>query len=77
MSLATKVAAASEANKNKGAKQYENYAIAATLMKAKKAGKDAFPSTDIESLVEMSLKVVADNFKEYPKLEGVTDNNVL
>lgn len=30
-------------------------------MKARKKGETAFPSTDIESLVEMSLKVVAQN----------------
>ena len=37
----------------------ENFNIAVALMKARKKGEKAFPSTDIESLVEMSLKVVA------------------
>jgi hypothetical protein len=32
-------------------------------MKARRKGEDAFPSTDIESLVELSLKVVAENFE--------------
>ena len=59
MSLASKVAANSQANVNKGAKQYENYEIAVQLMKARRKGEQAFPSTDIESLVEISLKVVA------------------
>jgi hypothetical protein len=45
-------------------------------MKARKKGETAFPSTDIESLVEMSLKVVAQNFSLYPELEGVTDENI-
>lgn len=46
-------------------------------MKARRKGETAFPSADIESLVEMSIKVVAQNFTLYPELEGVTDNNVL
>jgi len=46
-------------------------------MKARRKGEQAFPSTDIESLVEISLKVVADNFHLYPQLEGVEDDNVL
>lgn len=46
-------------------------------MKARKAGEDAFPSDDIESLVEMSLKVVADNFEKYPELKGINDEAVL
>ena len=45
-----------------GQKPAENYYIAHELMKARKAGDKAFPSEDIESLVEMSLKVVAKNF---------------
>mgnify|MGYP001127212965 FL=1 len=36
MSLASKVAATSGANANKGPKQYDNYAIAVQLMKARK-----------------------------------------
>lgn len=46
-------------------------------MKARRKGVDAFPSKDIESLVEMALKVVAKNFDMYPQLEGVEDSNVL
>lgn len=46
-------------------------------MKARKKGEHAFPSTDIESLVEMSLKVVANNIHMYPNLQGVEDQNVL
>ncbi len=42
-------------------------------MKARKKGEQAFPSTDIESLVEMSLKVVANNIQMYPSLEGVEE----
>jgi len=47
--------------------------IAVQLMKAKKKGEKAFPSKDIESLVEMALKVVAQNISLYPALEGVED----
>ena len=46
-------------------------------MKARKKGETAFPSNDIQSLVEMSLKVVADNISLYPELKGVKDDNVL
>ena len=42
-------------------------------MKARKKHETAFPSTDIETLVEMALKVVAANFDLYPSLDGVTD----
>jgi len=73
MSLASKVGA-SKGGANKG---YPNYKIAQELMKARRKGESAFPSSDIESLVEMSIKVVAENFSLYPNLEGVTDNNVL
>ena len=65
------------AKDKKGEKQVENYEIAVQLMKARKKGEQAFPSTDIESLVEMSLKVVAKNFHMYPELEGISDHNVL
>jgi hypothetical protein len=51
--------------------------ISVQLMRARKKGETAFPSKDIESLVEMALKVVADNITLYPALEGVEDNNVL
>lgn len=76
MSLASKVAATSGANANKGPKQYENYAIAVQLMKARRKNESAFPSSDIESLVEMSLKVVAQNFHLYPQLDGVADLDI-
>jgi len=46
-------------------------------MKARKKGEEAFPSKDIESLVEMALKVVAQNISLYPGLDDVEDNNVL
>ena len=42
-------------------------------MKARKRNEEAFPSKDIETLVEMALKVVAANFHLYPQLEGVHD----
>ena len=45
-------------------------------MKARRKGEKAFPSPDIETLVEMSLKVVAQNFDMYPELEGIDDQNV-
>lgn len=60
-----------------GTKPAENYYIAHELMKARKAGEKAFPSEDIESLVEMSLKVVAANFQRYPELTGIKDEEIL
>lgn len=45
-------------------------------MKAKKKNEEAFPSKDIETLVEMAYKVVAANFDLYPELEGVEDQGV-
>jgi hypothetical protein len=45
-------------------------------MKARRKNEDAFPSQDIESLVEMAIKVVAANFDLYPALEGVTDTQI-
>jgi len=45
-------------------------------MKARQKGIQAFPSEDIESLVEIALKVVARNITMYPDLKGVTDKNV-
>lgn len=44
-------------------------------MKARRKNETAFPSNDIESLVEMSLKVVAQNFHLYPELDGITTDN--
>ncbi len=43
------------------------------IMKAKRKNEEAFPSKDIETLVEMAIKVVANNFHLYPHLEGVMD----
>ena len=37
----------------------------------------AFPSKDIETLVEMAIKVVAANFDRYPELTGVHDSTIL
>jgi hypothetical protein len=42
-------------------------------VKAKQANKTAFPSDEIESLVEIAYKQVARNFKMFPELKGVTD----
>lgn len=46
-------------------------------MKARRKNETAFPSDDIESLVEIAYKIVADNFKRYADLEGVQDENIL
>jgi hypothetical protein len=59
MSISKNIAANSTANANKGPEQYKNYELAIALMKARRKGETAFPSSDIETLVEMSLKVVA------------------
>lgn len=45
-------------------------------MKARRKGEKAFPSEDIETLVEMALKVVAQNYEQYPELKGIEDENV-
>ena len=42
-------------------------------MEARRKGEKAFPSDDIESLVEIAYKVVARNFQLYPHLDGVYD----
>ena len=57
-------------------KQFDNYEIAVQITKARKKNENAFPSNDIETLVEMAIKVVAANFKRYPELEGVNDTHV-
>ena len=46
------------------------------ITKARKKNEEAFPSKDIETLVEMAIKVVAANFERYPELEGVTDTKI-
>lgn len=43
-------------------KQFDNYEIALQITKARKRNEEAFPSSDIETLVEMAIKVVAANF---------------
>jgi hypothetical protein len=52
---------------------FDNYEIALQITKARKKHEEAFPSKDIETLVEMAIKVVAANFERYPELDGVTD----
>ena len=42
-------------------------------MKARRRNEDAFPSKDIETLVEMAIKVVAASFSQHAELTGVTD----
>jgi hypothetical protein len=54
-------------------KAFDNYEIAVQITKARKRNEEAFPSTDIETLVQMAIKVVAANFEMYPELEGVND----
>ena len=44
------------------------------ITKARKKNEEAFPSTDIETLVQIAIKVVAANFEMYPELEGVNDS---
>jgi len=44
------------------AKTFDNYEIAIQISKARKRNEEAFPSKDIETLVEMAIKVVAANF---------------
>ena len=56
---------------------YNNRYIAKTIMKAKKKGDTAFPSNEIETLVEIALKVVAKNFQLYPNLSGIEDPHVM
>ena len=57
-------------------KAFDNYEIAVQITKARKRNEHAFPSTDIETLVQMAIKVVAANFEMYPELDGVSDNFV-
>ena len=63
--------------REKEIKQMDNYEIAVQITKARKKNETAFPSSDIETLVEMAYKVVAANFQRYPELEGVTDPVIL
>ena len=52
---------------------YDNQYIAIEIAKARKRNAEAFPSKDIETLVEMAIKVVAANFDLYPSLQGMND----
>ena len=81
MSLAQKIADKqskehAHAKKNKQ-KTYENFEIAEKILKARRRQEDAFPSSDIETLVEMSLRVCAKNFSLYPQLNGIENANLL
>ena len=78
MSLAAKVhasrkAAKAEAEDAKTKEAFNNRYIAKVIIKAKKNKDRAFPSNEIESLIEIAYKVVAKNFDKYPELGGVTD----
>ena len=57
-------------------KTFDNYEIAVQIMKAKRKNEEAFPSKDIETLVEMAIKVVAANLHLYHHLEGIHDQHV-
>ena len=46
-------------------------------MEARRNNVEAFPSSEIESLTEISYNVVAENFSMYPELKGITDDKVL
>lgn len=48
-----------QGGQNKKNYSTENYNIAIAIMKARRKGEKAFPSDDIETLVEMALRVVA------------------
>ena len=43
-------------------KTFDNYEIAIHISKTRKRNEEAFPSKDIETLMEMAIKVVAANF---------------
>lgn len=67
MSLAQKIAASKKtAREHAEAKAREEAfntrQIAKTIVKAKQQNKMAFPSDEIESLVEIAYKTVANNF---------------
>jgi hypothetical protein len=81
MSLAQKVAASRRlAREQEEAKKREELAkasmpitkdtqnIATAIVKAKQANKVAFPSDEIESLVELAYRQVAKNFSMFPEL---------
>ncbi len=81
MSLAKNIAASKKAAKAEAAEAekreaFNNRYIAKTIMKAKKDKSEAFASNEIESLQEIALLVVADNFDQYPDLEGIKDEKI-
>ena len=59
---ASKKAAKAEAAENEKREAFNNRYIAKTIMKSKKAGKPAFANSDIETLQDLALYVVAKNF---------------
>ena len=46
------------------------------IVKAKQQNKIAFPSNEIESLVEIAFKQVAKNFNMFPEMAGVSDETI-
>ena len=46
-------------------------------MDARKNNKEAFPSSEIETLTEIAYKVCAENFSMYPELTGIKEEKVL
>jgi hypothetical protein len=79
MSLANKVSkdnAATLAEKKKQAGKITNQEIAKQIQKARRKNEDAFPNKDIETLVEMAIRVCAQNYELYPDMEGVTESNI-
>ena len=78
MSLAKNIAASKKAAKAEAAEAekreaFNNRYIAKTIMRAKKDNGIAFASNEIDSLQDIALLVVADNFERYPQLEGIED----
>jgi len=68
--------AKAEAEEREKQEAFNNRYIAKTIMKAKKKGDTAFPSNEIETLQEIAQAVVAENFKEYPHLNGIEDPQI-
>jgi hypothetical protein len=74
MKAAKKEVANDPALKDAKAKQdLENRQIAKKIMEARKNSKEAFPSSEIQTLTEIAYTVVAENFSEYPELKGIKD----
>lgn len=81
MSLAAQIAASRKAAKKEAEEEkqkaaFDNRYIAKTIARAKKTGEEAFPSDEIETLVQLAYKVVALNFEQYPELKGVEDKEI-